>query len=277
VLLQRPYNKALQTGTAELLGELTALRQVLPQIRGYEPEKVTMGRSTSTVYRLVSPEMPTLFLKTAAEVDAAELIAEYDRLRWLAGRVPVPRVAGFAVDANPAYLLTEGLPGINAADVPARLRPQVTMKFAVELRKLHSIDPGQCPFDRTLEQVLPAARARAMAGRVDEADFDVERLGYTPTELLGPLYQRRPEFEDIVVTHGDACLPNAIFDDGSFRGFVDCGRCGRADRYQDLALAARSINSNFGGNFAAEFFGAYGIDSVDAEKVSYYQLVDEFF
>jgi aminoglycoside 3'-phosphotransferase-2 len=139
--------------------------------------------------------MPTLFLKIAADVDAVELIAEHDRLRWLAGRVPV-----------------------------------------------------ECPFDRTLEQVLPAARARAMAGRVDDADFHVERLGYTAIELLGPLYQERPEFEDIVVTHGDACLPNAIFDDGPS-----------------------------GGNFAAEFFGACEIDSVDAEKVSYYQLVDEFF
>ena len=259
------------------LGEITASRQVLPQLRGYEPEGVTIGRSTSTVYRLVSPEKPTLFLKTAATPDAAELIAEHDRLRWLAGRVRVPRVVGFAVDASHAFLLTEGLPGINAAEVPARLRPEVTVQFAVELRKLHSVDPSECPFDRTLEQMLPAARGRAMAGRVDEADFDVERLGYTAIELLGPLYRERPEFEDIVVTHGDACLPNAIFDDGTFGGFVDCGRCGRADRYQDLTLAARSIGSNFGGHFAAEFFDAYGIDSVDADKVSYYQLLDEFF
>jgi aminoglycoside 3'-phosphotransferase-2 len=257
--------------------DLAALRQLLPQVRDYEPEEVTVGRSTSTVYRLVSPDLPTLFLKTAVDVDAAELIAEHDGLHWLAGRVPVPRIVGFAVDDNRSYLLTEGLPGINAAEVPARLQSQVIAQFAVELRKMHSVDVGECPFDRTLEQVLPAARARAMAGRVDEADFDVQRLGYTAMALLGSLYQARPESEDIVVTHGDACLPNAIFDDETFSGFVDCSRCGRADRYQDLALAVRSINSNFGGHFAAEFLDAYGIDRVDAEKVSYYQLVDEFF
>jgi len=257
--------------------DFTALRRVLPQIRGYEPEEVVIGRSTSMIYRLVSPEMPTLFLKAAVGVDTAELKAEHDRLRWLVGRVPVPSVLGFSVDTDCAYLLTEGLPGINVAQVPARLRPQVTTQFAVELRKLHSIDPGECPFDRTLEQVLPAARARALAGRVDEADFDIERFGYTAIQLLGPLYDERPGFEDIVVAHGDACLLNAIFDNGSFSGFVDCGRCGRADRYQDLALAARSIKRHFGGHFAAEFFDAYGIASVDADKVSYYQLVDEFF
>lgn len=259
------------------LNNFTALRKVLPQIRGYEPEEVTIGRSTSTVHRLVSPGMPTLFLKTAIDADVAALIAEHDHLRWLAGRVSVPRVVGFAVDANHATLLIEGLPGVNGAEVPARLWRKVTVQFAVELRRLHSVDPSECPFDQTLDQVLPAARARAMAGRVHERDFDVERFGHTAADLLEPLYQKRPECEDIVVTHGDACLPNAIFDGGTFSGFVDCGRCGRADRYQDLALAARSIDSNFGAKLVAAFFGAYGIDSVDAEKVSYYQLVDEFF
>lgn len=171
--------------------DFTALRQALPQIRRYEPEEVVTGRSTSMVCRLVSPEMPTLFLKAAVGVDTAELKAEHDRLRWLAGRVPVPSVLGFAVDTDCAYLLTEGLPGMNAAEVPARLRPQVTTRFAVELRKLHSIDPGECPFDRTLERVLPAARARALAGRVDEADFDRERLGYTARQL-GSIPGSRP-------------------------------------------------------------------------------------
>lgn len=273
----RPCVRKAGTTLPVTLIDFAALRRVLPQVRGYEPEEVAIGQSTSMVYRLVSPEMPTLFLKAATGVDTVELKAEHDRLRWLAGRVSVPSVLGFAVDTDCAYLLTEGLPGINAAVVPARLRPQVIIQFAVELRKLHSIDPGECPFERTLEQVLPAARARALSGRVDEADFDVERLGYTAIQLLGLLYEGRPALEDIVVAHGDACLQNAIFDDGSFSGFVDCVRCGRADRYQDLALAVRSINSTFGGHFAAEFFAAYGIDSVDAEKISYYQLVDEFF
>lgn len=257
--------------------DFTVLRQVVPQIGSYEPEKVTVGRSTSTVYRLVSREMPTLFLKTAADVDIAELKSEHDRLRWLAGKVSVPRVLGFAVSTDAAYLLTEALPGTNAAEVPGRLRPQVTIQFAVALRKLHSVDPKECPFARTLEQVLPAARARAMAGLVDETDFDAERLGHTAIELLDPLHRKRPGLEDLVVTHGDACLPNVIFDDGTFSGFVDCGRCGRADRYQDLALAFRSIEHNFGSDLAAKFLDAYGVDRVDAEKISYYQLVDEFF
>lgn len=249
----------------------------MPQLRGYEREPVTTGQSTSMVYRLTSPAGPPLFLKVATGVDADERYAEHERLRWLAGRVPVPSVVGFAVTDGTAYLLTEGLPGIDAAEAPAHLWRRVTTAFATALRELHAIDPSQCPFDRTLDQVLPLARARAVAGRVDEADFDAERRGQTAIALLGPLYAERPGSEDIVVTHGDACLPNVVVDGGSFSGFVDCGRCGRADRYQDLALAVRSITHNFGASFATAFFDAYGIERVDTAKVAYYRLVDEFF
>jgi aminoglycoside 3'-phosphotransferase II len=257
--------------------DLIALREVLPQIRGYASEKVTIGRSASAVYRLQSPGKPTLFLKMATDTDATMLIAEHDRLHWLSGKAFVPTVAGFASQPNQVVLLTEALPGVNGAEVPASIRSRVTKEFAWALRELHSLDLDECPFDQTLEQILPCARARAMSGCVDESDFDVERLGLSAIELLGPLYQNRPKIEDVVVTHGDACLPNAVFEDGTFSGFVDCGRVGRADRYQDLALAARSIDRNFGGEFAAEFLDAYGIDGVAADKVSYYQLLDEFF
>ncbi len=50
-----------------------------------------------------------------------------------------------------------------------------------------------------------------------------------------------------------------------------------ADRYQDLALAARSIDYNFGAEWIAPFFDAYDISPVDQTKVSFYQLLDEFF
>ena len=147
----------------------------------------------------------------------------------------------------------------------------------MQLRQLHSLDARECPFDRTLDKVLSLASARARSGQVDESAFDAERLGCSAMELLAALCRERPQSEDLVVTHGDVCLPNVIFHNGSFSGFVDCGRCGRADRYQDLALAHRSIESKFGSSHAENFLGAYGLQQVDRRKLSYYRLLDEFF
>jgi aminoglycoside 3'-phosphotransferase II len=60
-------------------------------------------------------------------------------------------------------------------------------------------------------------------------------------------------------------------------GLVDCGNAGIADRYQDLALCARSVADNLGPEWVPALFARYGVEHVDEQKVAYYQLLDEFF
>jgi aminoglycoside phosphotransferase len=82
----------------------------------------------------------------------------------------------------------------------------------------------------------------------------------------------------LVFTHGDYCLPNIMLKDGAVSGFLDLGRAGIADRYTDLALAARSIRHNMGDERLVNlFFHAYGLGEVDWRKVDYYILLDELF
>jgi aminoglycoside 3'-phosphotransferase-2 len=149
--------------------------------------------------------------------------------------------------------------------------------LAHALRRLHGLDIASCPFDHRLENRIAEARARLLAGLVDEDDFDGERLGRSAQDLFRELEERRPKTEDLVVTHGDACLPNFIADGGSFSGYIDCGRLGVADRHQDMALACGSIERNFGEALVAEFLKAYGHFELNPEKAAYYRLLDEFF
>lgn len=82
---------------------------------------------------------------------------------------------------------------------------------------------------------------------MDEADFDDERQGATAQELYEQLLERRPQHEDLVFCHGDYCIPNVLLEQIGMRfqaGFVDVGRAGVADRWQDLALMTRSLESD---------------------------------
>lgn len=243
----------------------------------YTRQPVLLGRSSAQVYRLQRPGVATLYLKSAASGAGHALGAEHDRLRWLRGRVAVPRVVAFQQHAGYELLVTRALAGVDASAVPTSRRKACVVGVASALRELHAQAIHDCPFDLGARRQIEQAHANVAAGCVDETDFDDERRGRRALDLLQDLERDRPENEDRVLTHGDTSLPNLIFDGTRFSGFVDCGRVGVADRYQDLAVAARSIDYNYGSAFVQPFFAAYGLTQPDQAKLAWYRLLDEFF
>jgi len=180
-------------------------------------------------------------------------------------------------DGEHNWLLISALPGSDLASASA-LTPLARVELlATALRDLHRLPIASCPFDHRREKRLPVAKARMEAGIVDEEDFDAARLGKSAAELFAELESLKPGDEDLVVSHGDACLPNFIASDGRFAGYIDCSRLGVADRYQDIALACRSIADNFGAALLQPFLARYGMSAPDPARLYYYQLLDEFF
>lgn len=72
-----------------------------------------------------------------------------------------------------------------------------------------------------------------------------------PAELLAWLKENKPA-EELVFSHGDCCLPNIFVREERIEGFLDLGRSGVADRYQDIALCYRSLKSNFAGRYGGK-------------------------
>ena len=238
----------------------------------------SIGRSDAHVFRLDEAGHSPLFVKTERLHPLSELAGEIARLGWLAGQdIPCPRVLDTAEHDGWLWLVMSAVPGrdlASAEDMPPERRAALA---AEALRRLHALDPAACPFDHRLDNRIAAARARVEAGLVDDGDFDEERLGLSAAEIFPRLAAERPAGENLVVTHGDACLPNLMATAEGFSGFVDCGRLGLADRYQDLALARWSIIYNLGEAWVAPFFRHYGLAEPDTERLGYYCLLDEFF
>jgi kanamycin kinase/aminoglycoside 3'-phosphotransferase-2 len=252
----------------------------------WTPERI--GRSGVPVWRVdarspryvkaVSEDGPA-----GADVLIAELHGAAERGEWLRAKgFPCAEVVDVGAREGWHYLVTAAVAGRTLAEAwPAGRRRAVIAGLAEFTRALHAIPVSDCPFRRDLNIMIPAAIAAVEAGAVDEDDFDDERRGLAAGQVLAELLGTRPASEDLVVCHGDLCLPNVLADPatGRITGVVDLGRLGVADRHQDLALATRSlgpVNDQYGPEAPADFLVAYGIPA-DPAMTEFYRLLDEFF
>ena len=220
-----------------------------------------------------------MVLKTGASA------AEIAMLRWMRGRVPVPEVLA----AEGEFLLMRRVPGNMLCKAVFTDRPQILLERIAEgMQLLWHADVTGCPYPNRLELALEEARKRVEAGLCSTTDVEPETYGKggfaSPEALYRWLADNRPD-EHPVLTHGDFCLPNVFADETGITGFIDLGRAGISDPYQDIALVYRSLRHNYEGKYARpnmpklnydELFAVLGI-TPDFERVRYYTLLDELF
>ncbi|KQX55310.1 MULTISPECIES: APH(3') family aminoglycoside O-phosphotransferase [unclassified Paenibacillus] len=241
---------------------------------------ITIGCSVAQTFRLQMPDHGMgMYLKMVDKDTRRSLKQEFERLLWLQGKLPVPNIIDYITEDNREYLLTVELPGTHAADQSNSDRlPGIVRELALALRRIHDLPIDDCPFDKSLAVHINEAKQNIELGLVDVEDFDHKRSGRSSDSLFHELLITRPPNEDLVFTHGDYCLPNILlYEDGRLSGYIDWGNAGIADRYQDLALAHRSLIHNFGMTWAELFLHEYGLERPDREKIEFYQLLDEFF
>lgn len=245
----------------------------LDELAAYTWHTVHLGRSRAHVYRLTMPERPTLFLKHMKVAYADELRDEAARLAWLQGKLPVPEVVHHLDDATGVYLVTEAIPGQDLTKFNQErdvVKRQMTVELAWGLRRVHALDPADCPFDHT-----PARQLAWLESQLREQRSTADQLKAS-WALLDTLKAEHPEANDLVFTHGDPCLPNILVEGERLSGFIDLGSAGVGDRYRDLALARWSLGYNFGPGYDALFFSAYGLPEPDEAKLAFHQAVEQF-
>ena len=210
-------------------------------------------------------------------------------MKWLDGKLPVPKIIEHCVSGDTSYTLMSRISGKMSCDNYYLEHSDELLELLAEaVRMLWSVDISDCPRVRDLDAELADAREHVRKGLVDMTMCQPETFGEggfkDPSDLLSWLENNRPPF-DPVLSHGDLCLPNIFVGSGKISGFIDLGDCGIADRYRDISLCWRSLKQNFDGTFGGKVYPGFDPDRLfeklgiapDREKLRYYLLLDELF
>lgn len=238
---------------------------------------VGLGGSGNVVARLQGG----LYAKIACadQPDRVEDLArETHALACLAGKVPVPKIVWAGEADGRLALITTALTGAPVSQVEGADVPRALAATIETLAVLHALPLATCPFEADVATKLAHAEARLARGLIDEDDFDDERQGWSVAQVLAEVRRTAPTDEQLVPTHGDACLPNIIWSSAHGVGLIDLGRFGLADPYQDLALVLRSAARNHPGVATSDLMRAhYPLARIDSPRCDFYRLLDELF
>ena len=266
-----------QTKLPYIPQEIKALVENLPFITD------AIGMSDSTV--LMFPDSVLKIQKTTAETRN-----EVEIISWLNGKLPFPKIIKYIEENNISYTLESRIQGKMLCDDEYLSSPENLINIAAAaIKLLWSVDVTNCTALSVtpLKQRLKQARY-IVENHLEETNVEPETYGpngfKNPQELLEWLEANQPE-EDIVMTHGDFCLPNIFANGNKLAGFIDLGKAGPADRWQDIAIAIRSIRHNldgtYGGKKIMDFTPDMLLDKLgipmDEKKYKYYLLLDELF
>jgi len=249
-------------------------------IQGQEYVIENIGKSGSTVLMFSDKVLKI-------QPESAETKSEYEILKWLEGKLPAPKLLCSVTENGMWYLLMSRIRGDMACDEKYLSQPGVLVEALAEsLKRLWEVDVTDCPCDWSLDVILEAVSDNVRDGLVDVEDAELETFGEggfkNPEALLEWLKTHQPQ-EELVLSHGDFCLPNIFLQDGQLAGYIDLGRMGVADKWKDIALCYRSLKHNWSGKYARNvytgvnpdiLFEALGVEP-NWEKINYYILLDE--
>jgi streptomycin 3"-kinase len=178
------------------------------------------------------------------------------------------------------------VPGVSAADLAGADLLTAWPSIAQQLAIIHELSVAQCPFDRNLSRAFAAAVDVVSRNAVNPDFLPDEDKNKTPQELLERVEREvadrlDQEKADMVVCHGDPCMPNFVVDPQTLRctGLIDLGRLGTADRYADLALMIANADESWEAQHYADrafsiLFETMGIKKPDRDRLTFYLRID---
>lgn len=221
--------------------------------------------------------------------ETLETQGELKMMKWLEDKLPVPKIMCHTTQDEESYLLMSRIQGKMSCKEEYLDNPRLLVSIlAHSLKRLWQVDISECPVRMDLDVKLAIAKYNVENGLVDLGNVEPETFGEggfeNPEALLEWLVANRPE-EELVLSHGDFCLPNIFIKEDKLSGYIDLGRMGIADKWLDIAICYRSLKHNYEGKYGGKVYKDFNpeilFDALEIEpdwdKIHYYILLDELF
>jgi len=208
------------------------------------------------------------FLKSAPKgaLEREAIMTRYFHAKGLAANVLAYLTTQSYESGGRDWLLTVKVRGDDGVAAKYLEQPERLCDiFAERLAILHSTDYTDCPIMNHTELYIEDVKQRYHTGNYDHER--IAKKGYATAEEAFRIVESCGHLlRTDTLLHGDYCLPNIIFDDWRFSGFIDLDLGGVGDRHRDLFAAMTTFRLNFKTDeYNKRFFDAYGRDKIDED------------
>lgn len=248
--------------------------KILHFIKDAKLEEISIGCSDSQVFK-IEKNNKTSFMKISSR---GNLTSEYEKLKWLQGKLSVPKIVLYDCTEDTEYLITEAIGGEMICSEYYLNNPDIGISVIIEaFKQINDVDIKDCPFNTSIDYKLELVENNVKNNLIRIEDLREETLKkFGSLENIVKFLKDNKFNDEYCFSHGDVSLPNIFAIDNKFVGFIDVGECGIADKWFDLAICEKSIRRNYGEKYISKFYKELNIIP-DRDKIDYYLLMMELY
>lgn len=230
-----------------------------------ELKELKLGRSDTKVFKTkLKSNYQEVILKIQYTENKNNLKEEYERLKWIEGKLNTPKAYYYNEKDNIKYLIMEykkGAPSFKFDDIGYRL--------GKALKQIHQVNIENCPFNKySPEQLLSN-----FLDKLDSIYPEIQDNYKDETKETIIEFMKENIPIDKVLTHGDYSMPNILINAGEI-SFIDLGELGISTKYLDIYYLMKSLKINKKEEIFEEFLKGYGIDKINNNYIKWMDLIN---
>nr|MBB1522587.1 phosphotransferase [Clostridiales bacterium] len=230
-----------------------------------ELKELKLGRSDTKVFKTkLKSNYQEVILKIQYTENKNNLKEEYERLKWIEGKLNTPKAYYYNEKDNTKYLIMEykkGAPSFKFDDIGYQL--------GKALKQIHQVNIENCPFNKySPEQLLSN-----FLDKLDSIYPEIQDNYKDETKETIIEFMKENIPIDKVLTHGDYSMPNILINAGEI-SFIDLGELGISTKYLDIYYLMKSLKINKKEEIFEEFLKGYGIDKINNNYIKWMDLIN---